>query len=130
VRHALVLAGLCALLTACGAGEEQHAAPPPRLPAEIAGRLAQRADAVAARLDAGDPCAAAREALALQQASTDAINARRVPRRFQEELQSSVGELAADAQAACARVPPATTTEKEHGRGKHKGKKKHGDGGE
>jgi hypothetical protein len=130
MRYAPVLAGLCALLTACGAGEEQHATPPPRLPAELAGQLARRADAVAARLDAGDPCAAAREALALQQASIDAINARRVPHRFQEELQASVGELAADARAACASVPPVTTTEKEHGRGKHKGKKKHGDGDE
>lgn len=130
MRQAPALVGLCLLLAACGAGDERRVAPAPRLPAELAGRLAQRAEAVAGRLDAGDPCGAAREAVALQQASIDAINAGRVPHRFQEELQAAVSELAADAQTACAQLPPATTAEEDHGRGKHKGKKKHGDGDE
>ncbi len=129
MRVALVLVALCGLLAGCGGSDERGAPPPPRLPAELAGRLAQRADTVAARLDAGDPCGAAREASGLQQASIAAINAGRVPERFQEELQAAVSELAADAQQACASLPPPTTAEQEHGRGKHKGKKKkHGDG--
>ena len=72
---------LIVLLTACsvaGCGQAKHAAPPPRLPAALAQRLAAEADAVHTRT----------AALRLQRHVIAEINAGRVPAALQEELQS------------------------------------------
>jgi hypothetical protein len=74
-------------LTACslaGCGHAKHAAPPPRLPAALAHRLAGEADAVHTR----------RAALRLQRRVIAAINAGRVPTALQEELSSRANGVA------------------------------------
>jgi hypothetical protein len=77
-----VTAALC--LAGCGGGEERRAAPQPKLPAPVAFELAQRSDAVAAALQAGDSCRALDEARQLQEDTIAAINKRRIPAPFQE----------------------------------------------
>jgi hypothetical protein len=125
-RPELVAALAAALgLTGCGGGEERRAAPPPRLPAPVASQLAERSDAVAAALNAGDSCRARDEALHLQQETIAAINARRVPAPFQEPLAASVNDLVS--RIVCL-PPPGDEKEEEdegrRGRGKGKGKDK------
>jgi hypothetical protein len=85
----VLLAGIA--LAACGGSEE----PPrePKIPAGLAQDLAAQADAVAATLEAGDPCGAKEQALALQADVAEAINTGRIPRAFQRELRSVVAEL-------------------------------------
>jgi hypothetical protein len=141
----------CALaLAACG-GTEEEAAPPPTLPRTVAARLAADADAVAARLEAGDPCGAAESAAALQQTAVGALNRPgQVPDELKEDLGLAVADLVDRAQTECASAqpppappapppppPPATTVDedegeededdngrgKKKGRGKRKGKK-------
>jgi hypothetical protein len=112
-------AALC--LAGCGGGSDQRAAPQPKLPARVAAALASRSDEVARALDGGDSCRALGLAQQLQQETVAAINARRVPAAFQEQLGSSVGDL-----VSRIRCVPATTP---HDNGKHKGKdKKQGEG--
>ncbi len=93
---ALVLAG-------CGSGEERRTAPQPRLPRDVATQLAERSDQVAAALDEGDSCGALEEAQRLQQETIQAINQRRVPGPFQEQLGATVNDLVS--RIHC--VPPA-----------------------
>jgi hypothetical protein len=74
-------------LTACslaGCGQAKHAAPPRRLPALMAHRLAREADAVHTR----------RAARRLQSHVILAINAGLVPAPLQEELQSRANGVA------------------------------------
>ena len=74
-------------LTACslaGCGQAKHAAPPPRLPAALAHRLAREADAAHTR----------RAALRLQRHVIAAINTGRVPAALQEELSSRANAVA------------------------------------
>jgi hypothetical protein len=82
----------CALLVSACGGEERP--PAPKLPAAVAQELAQRSDAVADRLEAGDSCGARSEADALQSEAVAAVNERRIPQRFQEELLGTVAALA------------------------------------
>ena len=67
--------------------------PLPAFPAPLAAELAGRADTVAARLEAKDPCAARTEAEALQADTIAAVNAGRVPAAYQEELGAAVSSL-------------------------------------
>jgi hypothetical protein len=90
------------LLVAAGCGGEERGAAP-QLPGPLAERLAVRSETVAARLEAGDGCGARAEAEALQAETIEAVNGRRVPQRFQEELLASVNELVASIECA----PPA-----------------------
>jgi hypothetical protein len=99
------------------------------LPAPVASQLAERSDAVAAALIAGDSCRARDEALQLQKATIAAINARRVPAPFQEPLAGSVNDLVS--RIVCLPPPGDEEEEKEvdedegkGGRGKGKGKDK------
>ena len=116
---ATLAAVLC--LAGCGSGSEREAAPQPRLPQPVAAALALRSDEVARALSAGDACQARSLALQLQRETIAAINAGRIPSAFQEQLGSTVGDMVSRIQ--CVQV------EKEHDRGKHKGKhKKHGEG--
>ncbi len=95
---------LALLVAGCGAGEREQTVP--ALPPELASQLAARSDAVAAKLDAGDPCGALVDAQGLQQDTIAAINSGRVPPRYQEELTASAGALAAS--ITCTITPPPT----------------------
>lgn len=113
-------------LAGCGGGSEHRAAPPPKLPPALGSDLAARSDRVAHALDAGDSCGAAALAKALQRQTIAAINARRVPAPFQEDLAASVTDLVS--RIECVPVQPPRD------RGKHKDrnkdKKKHKDKGD
>jgi hypothetical protein len=109
------------ILGGCGSGDERAAPPPPRLPASLASGLASRSDVVAQRLDANDGCGALAAAKRLQQQTIAAVNARRVPPRFQEPLLGAANDLVL--RIHCAPPPtPAAGGGDEHGKGKDKGK--------
>lgn len=65
--------------------------------------LAERSDLVARKLDSGDPSGAEHQAGRLQAQMIDAVNAGRIPRRFQEELGAAVASLLASIDPA---APP------------------------
>jgi hypothetical protein len=111
---AALAAAFC--LAGCGSGSEHRVAPQPKLPAPVASALASRSDEVAQALAGGDQCRALTLAQQLQQETIAAINARRVPGAFQEQLGSTVGDLLSRIQCVPAAKPPDS--------GKHKGKKK------
>jgi hypothetical protein len=130
-----VLALCCALLAGACGGEERTQAP--QLPGALAERLAARSDTVADRLDGGDSCAARAEAEALQAETIQAVNDRRVPPRFQEELLASVTALLDEIECVQAPAPDDagesdaggddtveddTVEEEPNGNGKAKGK--------
>jgi hypothetical protein len=99
------------LLAGCGS-EEQTREPAPKLPPALAERLAADADAVAARLDADDPCGAAQLAATLQQRTIEALNRpRAVPDALKDDLGSGVADVVDRAQTECdsAAPPPAAT---------------------
>ena len=75
-------------LTACGG----HA----RVPADTANRLADRADAVAARLDDGKPCDATEQLAALETAVHDAEAAGKVPHPVASEILDTTSRVAGD----------------------------------
>ena len=98
---------------------------------------------MAERLEGGDACGALEEAKALQADTIAAVNDRRIPQPFQEELTGSVAALVDSIECAPASAPededgdaPATTEDagrdedEDHdddggnGKGKGKGKKK------
>jgi hypothetical protein len=118
----------CAVVLAAaavtGCGSESRSPPKPRLPAAVAEQLARQSDRVAAALAAGDACKARDEARRLQQQTLAAINARRIPGPFQEQLGTTVNALAD--RIACTPSVPAVDEENErdsgHGKG-HKDKK-------
>jgi hypothetical protein len=91
---ARALAGLAAFvslaLVACGGGEPEpeRRSEPPRIPSAVANELAERSDAVADKIDAGDICGAARDADALEDRVETLIAAGEIPRRYRKELQS------------------------------------------
>ena len=103
-------------LAGCGSGSERRVAPQPKLPAPVASALASRSDEVARALAGGDQCRALTLAQQLQQETIAVINAGRVPRAFQEQLGSTVGDLVARIQCVSASKPGDG--------GKHKGKRK------
>jgi hypothetical protein len=126
------------VVAGCGGdGREQSV---PTLPAAVASELATRSDAVAAKLEANDPCGALADAESLQQETIAAIDAGRVPQRYQEELTAAVGSLATSISCTIPPLPDAAAEdEDEHeaededdddddgkgkkGKGKGKGKK-------
>ena len=83
---------LALLLAGCGQAEREQT-PQPKLPRALATELAARSDRVAARLAADDPCSARADAEALQHQVIAAVNERRVPARYLEELTSAVNAL-------------------------------------
>ncbi|HXH88942.1 MAG TPA: hypothetical protein VNI55_10100 [Gaiellaceae bacterium] len=64
---------------------------------------------MASRLEANDPCAARVEAEALQADTIAAVNAGRVPPRYQEELTGSVSSLVSSIE--CTLSPPSGNEE-------------------
>jgi hypothetical protein len=133
-RAAAAVAGLL-VLGGCGSGAARHVAqPPPRLPAALAGELAQASDAVAAALESGDGCSALALAQGLQQKTQAAIAAHRVAARLQQPLQATVGDLVRRIQCVppldAGSQPQAGDQGRGKDKGKHKGEKKHGGGGD
>jgi hypothetical protein len=118
---ASVAASSCALLLAgCGGGGKQATTPrprPPRIPADVAQRLAAEADLIASARPGS--CAARAAAARLQADALATIH--RVPLRYQEPLMSAANGLVA-------RLSECTEpTRRTKHPGKH-GKKKHGKG--
>ncbi|MGH3023204.1 MAG: hypothetical protein ACRDNI_06065 [Gaiellaceae bacterium] len=99
-RPLLVWAGvLVGALALAGCGGEEDAAPE-TLPAGVAEALAQASDEVAASLEAGDGCAAAKEAAELRDAALAAVEDGRVPGDLVEPLLGAVERL--EGQIVCA----------------------------
>jgi hypothetical protein len=114
---AALVAALC--LAGCGGGAEDRPTPVrPKLPSALAAELAERVDRVAAALGAGDSCTALAEANALQQATVQAVNARRLPAAFQEDLTGAVNDLAG--RISCV-PPPEDRAGEDRGKRGHKG---------
>jgi hypothetical protein len=123
---------IAALLAVAGCGGVERSAettPRPTIPRRVADELAARSDAIADALDAGDVCTAAVRADELQAATITAINERKVPEPFQEDLQARANELVNTINCP---PPPTTTKEDDEGEGKGRGrgkdKNKGGDG--
>ena len=112
-------------LGGCGSGNKRAAPPPPRLPAALAARLAARSDEVARLLESNDGCDALAAANELKSAVIAAVNARRVPARFQEPLLGAANDLTG--RITCS--PPPHEEHKGKSKGHGKGKGGH-DGGE
>jgi hypothetical protein len=114
---ASVAASSCALLLAgCGGGDAKHTTSrprPPQIPAEVAQRLAAEADLIGSAQPGS--CTARAAAARLQAKAIEAIQSRRVPKRYQEPLMSAANGLVARL-SVCA--------EPTDNKGKH-GKKKH-----
>jgi hypothetical protein len=116
---ASVTACSCALLLAgCGGGDTKQTKPsprPPRIPADVAQRLAAEADLIA-RAQPGS-CTARAAAARLQAEALDAIQSHRVPQRYQEPLMSAANVLVARL-SVCAE-PTRKNDEKRHEKKKH-----------
>jgi hypothetical protein len=125
---AVLVVALALALALAGCGASQHAAPPkpvPKLPRALAQSWAQQADDVALAIDAGDGCTALRRAVSLRTQVVDAVNSRRVPRRYLEPLVSTANDLAG--RITC--NPPAPS-DKPGKHEKHHKHDKHGGGGD
>jgi hypothetical protein len=118
-RSASVTAFSCALLLAgCGGGNANQTKPsprPPRIPADVAQRLAAEADLIA-RAQPGS-CTARAAAARLQAGALEAIQSHRVPPRYQEPLMSAANGLVARL-SVCAE-PTRKDDEKRHEKKKH-----------
>jgi hypothetical protein len=116
---ASVTAFSCALLLAgCGGGNANQTKPrprPPRIPADVAQRLAAEADLIA-RAQPGS-CTARAAAARLQAEALEAIQSHRVPPRYQEPLMSAANGLVARL-SVCAE-PTRKDDEKRHEKKKH-----------
>jgi hypothetical protein len=125
---AAVAVALC--LAGCGSDPERRPTPEPTLPHSLAVVLAQRSEAIATALDAGDGCAALTLARELQQRTIAAINAGRVDAALLEPLQGRVNELVDRIECVPQPAPQSgeDEEERENGKGTGKGKKGHGKG--
>ena len=116
---ASVTACSCALLlVGCGGGDAKQTKPsprPPRIPVDVAQRLAAEADLIA-RAQPGS-CAARAAAARLQAEALEAIQSDRVPPRYQEPLMSAANGLVARL-SVCAK-PTRKDDEKKHEKKKH-----------
>jgi hypothetical protein len=79
-----------AALAGCGGdeAEPERRTQPPKIPSALADELAERSEAVAEKIDAGDVCAAAHDADALEDRAEELIAEGQIPRRYQEQLRS------------------------------------------
>jgi hypothetical protein len=130
-RSALLTASSALLLAGCGGGNdntfttqrtttaERRAGPP--IASAVALKLADRSDDIARRLDAGDGCGAAADALRLRNDLTAEINRQAIPAAYLEDLSGAVNEL--QAQIVC-EPPPRREDDDHRGRGKHKDDRK------
>jgi hypothetical protein len=110
------------LAPGCG-GSEENVTTAPTLPRALAETLADKSDAVAARLDEGDTCGAVEEVKSLEETALAAIDAGKVPAALAEELETTVAELVT--QIRCEEED-----DEDRGNAKGKGKGKNGNGGD
>lgn len=122
MRPAIALAALALVLGLSGCGGSDTAQTQAGIPVSLAGSLGDRSEAIAASLEAGDQCGAARKADELKHAADDAIAAGEIPAAFQAELERVAMELQNEVNC-----PPLAGKSDE--KGKKKGHEKHnGDG--
>ena len=134
MQRLAALVAAVGLTGGCGDTAPERDAGGPRLPRDLAARLASRADAVAAALAAGDCARGSRLARALQRETIAAINRRRVPQALLEDLQVGVNVLVDDIRCPAATPPTTADTEDASpdaggpgaGKGHGKGKRRHG----
>ena len=88
----LAAAGCALTLAGCGGGTEATPSES-TIPAPIAEDLATRSEEIAATLEGGDVCGAAKQADELNDAVNDAMAEGQIPKALQEELQNVVAEL-------------------------------------
>lgn len=119
-NRALVLTAI--VLAGCGAGDKRPVPVQPMLPSDVAQRLSAQSDEVAAAFEAGDTCGARDKAVRLQRDTIEAINKRRVPPAFREQLLAAVNDLVGRIEC----VPPDEDDENRGKRGKRRGKGKGG----
>lgn len=91
----------------------------------MAEAFAARSDAVAQKLDRGDGCGARAEVEALHAEAIAAVNAGRIPRRYQEELVSSVAALVTSVECV---PPPVAKKGKRNHEGEEPEEEEEGDG--
>ena len=121
-RSALLTGSSALLLAGCGGADKVMPPPlPPRIPGDVAARLAAEAEVVA-RLAPGS-CAA--RAAASRFRSDVIASVRRIPSRYQEPLLSAANDLAESLSSACTEPRREERGHKEHG--KKRGHKKHED---
>ena len=126
------LLGLTALVFAAGCGGGDESSPPPSRPAidpTVAEQLAATSESIADSLDGDDVCHAAGLADDLNSQVNAAIAARKVPRRFQDDLRARATELVNTVNCPSSAPAPTTTQEDNgdegsNGKGKKKGKEK------
>lgn len=127
---ALGAALTAALVSGCGSGAAQRAAPPPTFPRAVALELARASDGVAAALAVGDSCRALALAKSLRQQTSAAVVTSHVPPRLRRQLQAAADDLASRIECTPPPAPAVEPGPREHGNGhdegKHKGEKKHG----
>jgi hypothetical protein len=123
-RFATWFAAAGCALTLAGCGGDSEATPSePAIPAPIAEDLAARSEEIAATLDGGDVCAAAKRADELNDAVNDAVAKGQIPEALQGELQNVVAELVNGVN--CPQPEEEEEEEgKENGKGKGKGQDK------
>ena len=125
---ALATACSALVLASCGGETEQQAdrttttAVGPSIPASVAERLAQRSDSIAAHLDAGDHCAAGKEAQKLRAELTRAVP--EIPPDYLEDLSGLVNEIQAQI-PVCAQIPPPLKSPHDDEDDEHEKKDKH-----
>jgi hypothetical protein len=114
----LAAAGCTLTLAGCGGGSEQTSSEP-AIPAPIAEDLAAQSEEIAATLDGGDVCGAAKRADELNEAVNDAVAKGQIPNALQGELQNVVAELV---NGVNCEQPEEEEEGEENGKGKGKGK--------
>ena len=120
-RSALLTGSSALLLAGCGDSDNATPTPrPPRIPGDVAARLAGEADAVA-RLTPGS-CAARAAAICFRSDVMASVG--RIPSRYQEPLLSAANNLA-ESLATCTEPRREGKDHEKHG--KKRGHKKHED---
>lgn len=124
---------LAVALAGCGGNttETNTEAPGPTIERAVAEQLADLSDELASSLESGDSCAASQTAARLRESVTQAINDRKVPEVYLEDLSGLTNEL--EAQVPPCVEPPPPSDEDDNGDDKKKKKKdkdKDGDDGE
>jgi hypothetical protein len=114
----LIALGAALATTSCG-GSSQSSADEPKLPHALAADLAEKSEAVAAALDAGDECGAATLADELKDAVDAAVADGRIPSEFQGELEGTAVELQNGIN--CTEQPEKEDQGEDRGKGKKKG---------
>ncbi|MDQ3778559.1 MAG: hypothetical protein M3310_06830, partial [Actinomycetota bacterium] len=88
-----------------GSDEPPPDAAGPPIERRLADPLASRSDEIARRLDGAEPCTARAEADAMRNELIQAINAKRLPETYLEDLTAAVNELA-EGIPECGEPPP------------------------